>query len=122
MAKRRKKVLTPEQRQRRALRRWLVFGPMILPTTSKDRLAAALKNRAQASRFGARVTRSGGPAAPGLFKHKTFSKEGSLLVRRGRMSMPLKRKDMSAAVKKSWRTRKSRYGRTGSQKRRASKR
>jgi hypothetical protein len=93
---------TPARRQRSALRKWLTFGPMILP---KDWKSAANQNKANrrsiAAKWGLkqlRVTKSGGPAAPGLFKHKTFTSQGSLLVRRGRRIVTVGRKP----VKSGW--------------------
>lgn len=73
---------------RSATRRWLTFGPSILP---KGHSAAAVgrlnRNRWRHGllrTFGAvlRVTRHGGPAAPGLFRHKTYTQQGKLIVTR----------------------------------------
>jgi hypothetical protein len=83
---------TPLHRRqlRGASRRWLAFGPMLMP---KGRRPAAI-GRLNRMKFrhgslrpamgvaGLRVTRHGGPAAPGLFKHKTFTTQGSLMVKR----------------------------------------
>lgn len=77
--------------RRSSLKRWLTFGPMRL--TRRPLVHARLnrmqfrvgKLRGAGGIPGLRVTRYGGPAAPGLFRHKAYSVGGGLLVtRRGR--------------------------------------
>lgn len=82
--------------QARATKRWLQFGPMILPGKKSERQALALSLKAKratlSQRLGSgifrsaqgtlRVTKHGGPAAKGLYAHKAYTAQGARILRR----------------------------------------
>ena len=85
--------------------------------SAKERLHHALKIRSRATKLSNHIVRKVGARKRHLSK-KALLTHGSLSVRRGTSIVSAQRKDLSSAVKKSWNTRRQKYGKAGRVKRR----